>query len=274
MKKINKSSKPSSLFHYTRLDSLQFILPSKKEDFINGIPYMDFRFSYPRQCNDPMEVRFFTDALYTESDISNQLKKDVDDVKSDIGLPFIFCLIHHRRAEMSKCPLTEIPMWNMYGDNNQGVRMRLDYNLLKKYCNEQRIDFFPCQYLNKESMRQTTQAIREKMKGLKDYALRTEECQSIYKNYVQYKTINWSYEYEYRMAVWSNNYESSNNCLYYHVKIPLSCLKAIQIGSSANYNESFKIIEDIKERIQKAAFKADFAIERSKLLIRYKDEKA
>lgn len=269
MRMKNKNSKPSSLFHYTKLDSLQYMLPHTKEDFINGIPYMDFRFSNPEQCNDPMEVRFFTDALYTESNISNQLRDDVENEKNKVGLPFIFCLIHHRRAEMSKCPLTEIPMWNMYGDKNQGVRMRFDYNFLRKYCEEQHIDFFPCQYLNKESMRQTTQAIREKMKGMKDNALRTEEYKSIYKKYVLYKTFNWSYEYEYRMAIWSKEYESFNNFQYYHVKIPLYCLKAIQIGSSANYNESFKTIEGLKEKIQKTGFKADFKIEKSKLLIRY-----
>lgn len=268
MKKAKGNSEPSSLFHYTKLSSLEYILPSSKEDIIDGVPYMDFRFSSPYQCNDPMEVHFFTDALYTSSDVSNKLKSDVEKEKERIGSPFIFCLIHHKRAEMQKCPLTEIPMWNMYGDKNQGIRLRLDYKQLKKHCKEQQIELFPCIYLNKDKMQKETQAIREKMKSITEESQRVEEYQDIYHKYVRYKTLNWSYEYEHRMAVWTKNFETIGEKLYYHIKIPLQCLKAIQIGSSADYEMGSKFIDDKKVIIQQLGFSTDFKVEKSKLLIR------
>ena len=266
--KSKKESRPSSLFHYTSLESLTCILPSKESHIINGIPFMDFRFSCPCQCNDKMELRFFTESLYRESEVSRQLQKEVEQEGKQIGTPFIFSLIRHKRKEISNCPLTEIPMWNMYGDNSKGVRLRLNYELLKKYCDKEDICLFPCIYYTTTQMQQYTATIRSDMKDNIKEEQRIEICAKIFKEAVKYKTINWNYEYEHRRVIWSRDFERIGDNKYYHIKIPFECLKDVQVGPLANYEDTKEKIELIQNSISKLGIKHSFDIKPSKILIR------
>lgn len=265
--KEEKESSPSSLFHYTTLNSLKCILPSDTKDDINGELFMDFRFSHPMQCNDPMEIKLFTDSLYTGSDESNQLMEKVENKGKEIGEPFIFSLIRHKRKIMSNCPQTEIPMWNMYGNNDEGVRLRLDYKTLKTHCKKNGVLLFPCEYLNNERMRQETQIIREKFHN-RNYA-DDMEYENVYKQYVKYKTLNWNYEYEFRMALWTNNYQIENDKKYCHFKVPLSCLKAIQISPFANYDKRKEEVVNLIKTTNDLGYKEQINVEQSKILIRH-----
>lgn len=262
------TSNPSSLRHYTKFDSLHYILNFSEENIVNGIPLIDLRLSYPLQCNDLMEEKFFTESLHTGSEVSNQLKSDIEEVKKEIGIPFIISLIHQKRAVMKDCPLSEIPMWNMYGGKNKGACLRFDYKLLKKYCENHEIMLFPIKYLNYTQMREETELIRKKMKKITEEKTRKSECLSIYKRAIQYKPLNWSYENEYRIAVWSNNYEIVDSKFYFHIKVPLYCLKEIIIGSSADFDECKNTIETIKKDFEERGVLAEFKVSKSKILMR------
>lgn len=261
-KKKKKESAPSSLMHYTDIDALSYILNPGVKDAI-GIRYMDFRFSHPSQCNDPMEQNFYKNALYTGSEISELLKASVKANEEKTGQPFIFSMIHHKRSVMRQCPLTEIPMWNMYANKSDkvGVRLRLDYKELTSFCKDKNIDIFPCAYLNKEEMRQVTENIRKNQLNLRvnDYA-------RIYKQEIKFKPIEWNYENEYRMVIWTNDFETVDDKRYVYVKIPLHILKTIQISPFAEYEENKEKIERVLNSIRMK--NNEIKIEKSKILIR------
>ena len=244
------------------------MFPNKKEDIIDGEPYLDFLFSDPSQCNDPQEVAFFTNSLYTGSDKSNQLKNEVEAYQKIEGNPFVFCLIRHRRAIVQKCPLTEIPMWNMYGDKNCGIRLKFDYKSLDYHCKNNNIQLFPCMYLDRNGMQKETQTIREDMNNLIEIEARNKRCRDLYKQYVRYKTLVWSYESEYRMAVWRKDYNEIEGKNRVHVKIPLKCLKEIQIGSSADIDISNTKIESLRGKMNQLGISTEFKVNTSKILIR------
>ena len=265
-KKCKGESLPSSLYHYTNIDALEQILPSKSDDIKDGELYMTLRLSHPKQCNDPEEQNFFNDTLYRDSEICKQLKDNVDTTKENIGEPFIMSLIRHKRAIMSKCPLTEIPMWSMYGKKEKGVRLRFDYKELNAYCKENNFSLISCRYLNKEGMRIETQKIRDENKEGK---LSVDRLEEIYKQSILYKPLIWNYECEHRIVVWTNNYlTNEDNNRYVYIRIPLSILKVIQISPMANVEESKKAINKMKNRIQKLGFKVNLKVETSNILIK------
>ena len=168
---------------------------------------------------------------------------------------------------MSQCPLTEIPMWNMYGKSDEGVRLRLDYKLLIAHCKKKGVLLFPCKYRDNERMRQETQIIREKFH--KRNVTDDTEYEKVYKQYVSYKTLNWKYEYEYRIVLWTNNFQREDDKMYYHLKVPLSCLKVIQISPLANYDKRKEEVDNLIKKTIDLGYKEQIKVEQSKILIRY-----
>lgn len=255
--KEKKPSPPTSLFHYTSFEVVTKILKDKgtREDIIN----LHFWFSNPLQTNDKKEIHFFNEDLY-KGVKGKKLKKQIEEISTEIGYPFTLSLVHQRQ-NMSN----EIPIWKMYGDNFKGIRLKFKFEKLKQYILQQTSTaLIPCNYLNKTQMEEITRNIKKSQ---------DERLEEIYKKAVSYKMNEWAYENEWRIVHWNNNntdvgYRSSDGRLYLPVTIPLDCLEAIEIGPKADQDAiegSLNLIKakigDIKEN--------HFKIIRSKLQIGY-----
>lgn len=262
-----KESKPSSLWHYTSFETLTKILDPSKE-CIKDRKMLNFRFGNPLQTNDKKEVHFFEEFVY-KGKIGNELKQQVENVKEDIGKPFILSLIHHRENPRNYLSC-EIPMWRMYGNQFAGVRLKFDYQKMEKYCKSSSdISLEKCTYLTKTKM-------EEKGKSIRDTFMQSNvdtELKKIYKASVCYKTYDWEHENEWRLIVWSNDnnkidFNPQNGRLFIPQEIPLDWLTAVEIGPKADYEACEGSLQLIKEKLGSIS-ENHFKIKRSKLEIGY-----
>ena len=255
---------PSSLWHYTSFEVLTHLLDLSVDSSIYD-GNMTFRFSNPLQTNDKKEVHFFKDYVYSTKG-GEKLKSYVENLNNTIGMPFTLSLIHHLEKERHY-PSCEIPMWRMYGDKFEGVRLRFDFQRLKKHKNW---DLIKCQYLTKTQMEKKGREIRKAFQESSD----SINLDHLYKEAVCYKTYDWVYENEWRLVLWCN--DSNKKCynpltgrLYISHNIPLEYLDAVEIGPKADQEAIEGCLLLIKERLQKSQVDAHFKIIKSKLQIGY-----
>lgn len=259
-----KESRPSSLWHYTSFENLTFILNLKDESCAyKGL--LNFWFSNPLQTNDKKELNFFKEHIYNGKK-GEQIKKEIEFIEGKIGSPFTLSLIRHYDAHYPSC---EIPMWRMYGDNFNGVRLRFNYKELEKYCQNHELELAQCIYPTKEEMSSTSRDIRNSYEAEDLNTLET-----IYKKTVCYKTRDWVYENEWRLVKWCNNIEDigfrpKDGRLYHEVKIPIDLLETIVIGPKADQDAIEGCLNLIKDKLKNKKINANFNIEKSKLQIEY-----
>ncbi len=225
---------------------------------------LSFHFGNLLQTNDSNEVHFFEEYVYKNKG-GRKLKEQIDEIKSNVGNPFILSLVHH-----VKDPSCEIPMWKMYGQNFCGVRLKFNYTKLKDYYkNIQDTDLIKCQYYYRTQMEERGKAIRKSNKdGLTSIGL-----ESTYKESVVYKTYSWIYENEWRVITWVKDqtqvdFVRETGRLYLKQEIPLDILDMIEIGPKADQVALYDCLSLIKEKLGPIK-ENHFKIEKSKLQIGY-----
>lgn len=254
------SDKPNSLYHYTSFDAVTQILWG---DSAQKEKSLCFWFGNPLQTNDPREVHFFEEYVY-DGVKGKALKQKTQTLQDKIGMPFILSLIHHKNI-VHKYPTCEIPMWKMYGNNFEGVRLRFNFGKLNNYCIKNNINLIRCNYLSVSKM---TEIAREIRRDSDDNKL-----ENIYKEAVCYKTYDWSYENEWRLVAWNPDKDKigfkSNGRLYMPVFLPIELLEAIEIGPKADHKAVEGTLDLIKSKLKSRSLFSDFKVVRSKLQIGY-----
>ena len=266
IRSILQESIPSTLRHYTSFESLTNIL---KVDASKG-EEMCFWFSNPVQTNDPKELHFFTESLYKGS-LRNHLKGHLEDAQSRIGHPFTLSLTHHIESPKTY-PFSEIPLWGMYGNHFNGVRLRFKYKALKQYCEEHDdLDLVRCKYITQTEMDTKTRNIRKIIKNNKDNY--SNDFDQIYKESVCYKGCGWLYENEWRLVHWYKGADQigykTDGRLYLPIKLPISLLDAVEVGPKADLSALKVALELIKKKYSSNGIIASFNIIESKLKIGY-----
>ena len=248
--------KPSSLYHYTSVEALYKIV-----DVENG--KLSFHLCNPLQSNDRKELAFFRDFLY-EGKTGTDIEKRMKSLEKEIGNSYTLSLIHQRRAKEAN---HKIAMWEMYGNKSKGIKIRLDFNDVKDYCNEQHIKLQLCKYHNSTEIRSIAQNERLTIKK-SDFD--TYELERVYRDAVFYKDSEWIEENEWRMAVWSS---ASNVSLrpdgksYIQIMMPIHCLKSIEIGPKADQAVVKQGLDILAQKI-KQRYSIEVKIIKSKLPIR------
>lgn len=216
------------------------------------------------QTNDKNEVHFFEEYVYKGAQ-GAALKKEMREIERTAGNPFVLSLIYHEEIEKTY-PSCEIPMWKMYGDNFKGVRLRFNY---KRLLGCEGWDLIKCHYLTKTKMEEKGQNIRKSFHTQSDEF----DIRHVYKEAVCYKTYDWVYENEWRLVVWCNDIRhikfNQVGKLYIPIKIPLSYLETIEIGSKADYEAIEASLLLVKEKLSCKGIETNFKIKQSKLQIGY-----
>ena len=224
------ATKPSNLYHYTSFSALRSILQIEKEELC-------IRLSDPASCNDGKEIRFFEENVYEgtsgeELKSGEELRRKMEEAAAELGDPFFFCLIQHKQSvqhtqsgdSTRKGYLhAEIPMWEMYGDHGQGVRLQFGFKKLNDYISsiqdgDDTPVLKPCEYLNNDEMKVKGRMLRKQQ----------SDPVTLYKEIPLYKNCQWVLENEWRAIFWGKKMDGG-----VYKKIPLSCLNSIRIGSKA-----------------------------------------
>ena len=247
-----KAITPQSLYHYTSFETVSYILC--KEALENRL--LSFHFSNPLQTNDQNEVHFFQEHVFGTK-AGGILEEKMDKLKGIIGDPFTLSLIHHEGKGYPSC---EIPMWKMYGNNFQGVRLRFNGKKLEDFCKSNEIDLIDCQYMKVTEM-------KEKGRKIRNYS--DEQLSAIYKDAIRYKTYDWKYENEWRLVKWCNKIELKEfngitGRIYINVMLPLDCLEIVEIGPKADQTAFEASLFLLKEK-----YNAPFKVQCSNLKIGY-----
>ena len=109
-------------------------------------------------------------------------------------------------------------------------------------------------------------------KAVKDYP-ELDSLVNIYRESIIYKTIEWSYENEWRLVTWCNDIlkidSKPDGRLYLPLKIPLSSLKTIEIGPKSDTEAIKGCLKLIQQKMIARNINVDFDIKISKLNIGY-----
>ena len=258
-----KEIAPSALWHYTSFETLTHLFDMGEDSCIyDGL--LNFRFGNPLQTNDKNKVHFFEDYVYKGVQ-GAALKRKMMETEKTVGSPFALSLICHDDVEKT-CPLCEIPMWKMYGDNFKGVRLGFNYKRLLE-CDGWNL--IKCHYLTKARMEEKGQNI------MMSFLTQSDEfdIQHVYKDVVCYKTYDWVYENEWRLVVWCNDLSRIKfdqvGRLFIPIKMPLGCLETIEVGPKADYEAIEASLLLAKEKLSCKGIETNFKIKQSKLQIGY-----
>lgn len=215
--KINRNffqEKKIYLGHYTLMSTLKILLENQKnkifqkmrnDDSINNEDLTSqgkgdyLRLTNSRLMNDPLEGKVITNFL----DSSYHQK---DFLPSHIYM-------------MSLTPNVDIlPMWQQYGDNGEGVFIRLKNSFLEKIISDSQADIYRVCYLTTDgevhvshmdksdelSLKSMLEDLKRTCKNLKE--IRKDKYPEIISNIQQdlsflFKTVDYSYEEEYRIVL-------------------------------------------------------------------------
>ena len=235
------ASKPANLYHYTSFSALRKILLLEEGKLL-------IRLTDPLLCNDKKEILFFEENVYEGKSVEKlksgeELRRKMEETAIQVGRPFIFCLIQHKQngnVARKGYLQDEIPMWNMYGDSSQGVRMQFGFKKLNDYIRgiqdgEDAPVLEPCEYLNNEEMIAKGRTLRTK----------PSDPVTLYKKIPLYKNCQREFENEWRVIFWEKKMENKE---IIYKEFPLSCLNSIRIGPIAK-EEDRQWLESLKDEL-------------------------
>ena len=257
MDKLKNKPKPSSLYHYTSVEALYNIVDVEK-----GL--LNFHLCNPLQSNDKREIDFFKNYL-TNGKTGEVIDARLAELEKIVGNPYTLSLIHERRIQEAN---HEIAMWEMYGDQSKGIKIRLCYKELKDYCKRHSVKFEQCKYMNHTEMNTIA---KDERNLLKQCSFNPATLERVYRDAVFYKSSQWIEENEWRLATWCNDLTKigfhKNGKSYVAVSLPIMCLKSIEIGPKADQLVVKNGLDILAQKIlQKHSIK--ITIKESKLPIR------
>ncbi|MEZ8097202.1 DUF2971 domain-containing protein [Photobacterium swingsii] len=172
--------------------------------------YCGFKFSYPKDYNDPYEL-FLTIDYEDNSDVVAFYNEIVQEIPQ------------YPTTCFSKSPIVT-PMWAHYAHNSKGFIIEVDEVKLESYVEGVRIDDVVYQDTPREELKATLQMAMFRGKPRDIMFLRNGVCNAAYFT----KKECWSYELERRVVVSDSDIKDVAGNMILH--IPIDCITAIIAG--------------------------------------------
>lgn len=268
-KNKKQEGKPSSLHHYTSMETLVALLNGLNHDNCNKGEKepLCFHASDAFQMNDKTEGVMLLNRFFTESNIKTKYKDYYAQVEKGEGE---FYVISFCRSDAKSKDSGSIPMWNMYGKNGTGVILVFEYKKLEDYVSRQKnMSLCKCEYKNAQDLQCL---IADKNKEIKNEEDKIGFISNLQSEAFILKDWHWEDEKEWRILVKSQNSKlkvnNSNVISYTEVHIPVNCLSAIIIGPLVEFCAIKKILDEKISELRKSDNSIDIKVKHSKLQIR------
>lgn len=172
--------------------------------------YCGFKFSYPKDYNDPYEL-FLTIDFEDNSDVVAFYNEIVQEIPQ------------YPTTCFSKSPIVT-PMWAHYAHNSKGFVIEVDEEKLESYVADVRVDDVIYQDTPREELKSTLQMAMYRGKPRDIMFLRNGVCNAAYFT----KKECWGYELERRVVVSDSDVKDVGGNMILH--IPIDCITAIIAG--------------------------------------------
>lgn len=264
-----ESTPPSSLHHYTTMDTLVAILNGVTKSEEDNKFYFTFHASNAYLMNDKMEGALLLDKFFTESQCKNEYKEKFSAMKKEKGEIYAisFCKSNNRTKFTG-----DIPMWGMYGDKGKGAILVFDFNKLKDYLSQHDdLCICECKYINSTELAKLITAKNTEGKEAND---KKEFLSNLRDEAFKLKDSHWKYEDEWRILTTSHDpkrkYNGKGTVAYEEIKIPANCLNAIILGPLVDFDMCEKVLNIAISRLKDAdsTISLDIKIKTSKLQMR------
>lgn len=255
----NIKNTPSSVVHYTSLEVVRIMF----DKALTGTEAnVTFHLSNHTMMNDYGEGSIILDRFFTDSHIKQNLKNEWEKYYSN-SCPFIFSTSSTDNNTKSK---GNISMWKMYGNEFRGAYIRFNFKELKEFCDNNNLDLIQCDYLTTSDVSKIiSQLSNPEFKDILEYVCKT-------------KTIEWSYEKEWRIVVKKDvskgrgvKIKNTDHGLveYVELDIPIRLIKEICLGPLCNQND-LECLDTLKNQlISIFDDNVNFYIQKSSIKIRY-----
>ena len=257
----NIKNTPSSVVHYTSLEVVRIMF----DKALTGTEAnVTFHLSNHTMMNDYGEGSIILDRFFTDSNFKRSLKKEWEECFLNIR-PFIFSTSSTDNNTRSK---GNISMWKMYGNEFRGAYIRFNFKELKEFCDSNNLELIQCDYL-------TTSDVSKIISQLNNG--NNTEFTDILKHVCKTKTIEWSYEKEWRIVVKKDvtgrevKIKNTDHGLveYVELDIPIRLIKEICLGPLCNQND-LECLDTLKNQlISIFGNNVNFKIQKSSIKIRY-----
>lgn len=231
---------PSYVYHYTTIDVLEKLFGNITETDI-------------RPCEIEHELVFWATSVFYMNDkfessgtqITKGLLSNVDQ--------FLFNFSRSINGEPCAISLTaakeSIPMWQMYGNQGNGVCIEFDVNTLVNYMKLHERDnplttvqFKACRYVKKIPRIQ-----RNEFGSSNDTLEKQRQMISLMERAIFTKYSAWNFEKEYRIGIFSHNikFREKGSLLipYCEQRLPLKAISSITLGPCCNKDLTLQSVE-------------------------------
>ncbi len=222
------STRKKILYHYTSVQTLRAIVNgiSKDELFLKA--------SNAKNMNDPNDCYYFIDNLNMIGFSNKETMDKLSEEKSIFDAPYLVSLTEHK---------DDLHMWNCYGDDGKGISIGFNQDALYQaansfFCkNHISTHLYKCIYNSRKQIKKYLQKV-DNNPNVNTYNGKMEI--SDFANIVKHPCYR--YEREYRIVIKHGKYEPIINNVYnaqedsFYFNIPISALKKIVVGPSANYD--------------------------------------
>ena len=266
-----KRGEPSSLHHYTSMETLVTLLNNvheNREDEKDKNLYLTFHASDAYQMNDKAEGVLLLNKFFTDSKTKTEYKEYYAQVEERKGGIYVisFC-----RSDQESAHSGSIPMWSMYGQNGKGAILVFSYKNLEEYVHSknENMSLRECQYKKTQDVQDLT---AKKNKEVKEADDKIGSISELRLEAFGLKDWRWEYESEWRILVKDKNSKlktiNNNVVAYTEVRIPVNCLRSIIIGHLVEFEATKKILDAKISELKKTDGSIDIKVKHSKLQIR------
>lgn len=227
-------NEPSSLYHYTSLETLFAIINNINNDDPNNV-YFTLRATHASFLNDDTEGKLLPNVLHDLGVIDSTLLI----LQSLQGYPFV-------------CSLSELDddlnMWRCYANDGKGVAIGLSYSELKALFNEK---IEKIKYVSNEELKRAL--ISEEILQMLQKE-DTSPLSRLLNKALYFKHPSFSAEKEWRIADHSleQGFGVSNGFIkpYIELRIPTSAIESITLGPKCEYTKNrFSLYRMLKSKI-------------------------
>ena len=242
----------ASLYHYTSVESFHKMMtsslnqPTISHNRKLGMPYyqqnsITLHLSHIRYLNDDLEYRYFKSILW------NAIHNKKETITYEQFLEFV------KIADIFEAPFVlsfskandYLPMWQMYGNNAEGVMLEFDEDLLNEE-GDKRYQLNKVTYAetleDEEIIDKCIKSIESKRSDLHDL-LRVSDIGIIQQSPL-FKSSDYAYEQAYRMSKKTNLVYTKVSRgilkLYTDIAIPANYLSSVTLGPCLRYKDDQK----------------------------------
>ena len=224
----------ATLYHYTSLNTLVKIIGGIKNN------KMYLRAGNAKKMNDPNDCYYFVNLLVQRGKIDTTSMNEICDMKDKYDSPYLISLSEH---------MDDLHMWNCYGDDGRGVAIGIELENLRKdvvsFFDKNHIStkLYECKYPNINDLPENEEFEVINVLNAVDRNFWTNEDISNISNIVKHPA--YEYEKEWRIVIRHGEKEPAINGVFkeeaFFVDIPISHVKTIVVGPSANYEAVKKV---------------------------------